>query len=113
MEDYSQIRGFNYQPSYGSHGIETWGDAFDIAIFRREISQGKEYFPGMNTIRLWLSYDAYIRHPEAMPERFHKVVELANELGVRFIPTLFNGWHSWPDQWITGPGRIRGGYGME
>ena len=97
MSDYSHVRGFNYQPSYGSHGLEIWGDAFDIAGIRQELSRGRQYFPGMNTIRLWLSYDAYIRQPELMPERFHRVVDLSEELGVRFIPTLFNGWHSCPD----------------
>lgn len=95
--DYARVRGFNYQPSYGSHGLETWGDAFDIAVFKRELLLGRTYFPGMNTVRLWLSYDAFIRQPEKMPERFHRVIDLADELGVRFIPTLFNGWHSCPD----------------
>ena len=95
--DFVDVRGFNYQPSYGSHGLETWGDAFDLAVIREEIGRGKQYFPGLNTIRLWLSYDAYIRDPDAMPDRFHAVVGLAGALGVRFIPTLFNGWHSYPD----------------
>ena len=97
MIDCATVRGFNYQPSYGSHGLDTWGDAFDVAVFREEIGRGREYFPGMNTIRLWLSYDAFLRYPKAMPDRFHQVIDLAEELGVRFIPTLFNGWHSYPD----------------
>ena len=95
--DYSHVRGFNYQPSYGSHGLETWGDGFDVAVFRKELMLGRQYFPKMNTIRLWLSYDAFIRQPDRMPQRFHHVVDLAGELGVRFIPMLFNGWHSCPD----------------
>ncbi|MCP4641807.1 MAG: cellulase family glycosylhydrolase [bacterium] len=97
VEDYSRVRGFNYQPSYGSHGLEVWGDAFDVDVFRREILQGKEHFPGINTIRLWLSYDAFVRYPAEAPGRFHAVIDLADELGVRFVPTLFNGWHSCPD----------------
>jgi hypothetical protein len=95
--DYSYVRGFNYQPSYGSHGLETWGDAFDIDVIKKELSLGRHYFPKMNTIRLWLSYDAYIRQPEAMAKRFHSVIDLSEELQVRFIPALFNGWHSCPD----------------
>ncbi len=94
---YEAVRGFNYQPSYGSHGLETWGDGFDVAVFREEIGRGKEYFPGMNAVRLWLSFDAYVRDPKAVAARFHEVVGLADELDVRFIPTLFNGWHSYPD----------------
>jgi len=97
VTNYAEVRGFNYQPSYGSHGVEVWGEKFDIAVFREELLRGKKYFPGMNTVRLWLSYDAYIRDPGAMPDRLHRVIDLADELGVRFIPTLFNGWHSCPD----------------
>ena len=95
--DYSHVRGFNYQPSYGSHGLETWGDAFDAAVIKKELLLGRQYFPKMNTIRLWLSYDAFIRQPVKMPKRFHRIIDLSEELGVRFIPTLFNGWHSCPD----------------
>ena len=56
-DEFSHIRGFNYQPSYGSHGLEIWGYGFDIAKIERELGLGKRYFPKINTIRLWLSYD--------------------------------------------------------
>ena len=95
--DYSRVRGFNYQPSYGSHGLEIWGDAFNLETIRREIGLGKKHFPGINTIRLWLSHDAFVRNGNAVSDRFHAVVDLADEFSVRFIPTLFNGWHSCPD----------------
>ena len=97
VNDYAHVRGFNYQPSYGSHGLETWGDAFDITVIKKELMRGRQYFPKMNAIRLWLSYDAFIRQPNKMPKRFHRVIDLSEDLGVRFIPTLFNGWHSCPD----------------
>ncbi len=35
---FSHIRGFNYQPSYGSHGLEIWGEKFDEYI--DELRQG-------------------------------------------------------------------------
>lgn len=95
--DYSRVRGFNYQPSYGSHGLEIWGDAFNLETIKREIGLGKKYFPGINTIRLWLSHDAFVRNGHAVSDRFHAVVDLADEFDVRLIPTLFNGWHSCPD----------------
>jgi endo-1,4-beta-mannosidase len=95
--DYSKVRGFNYQPSWGSHGIEIWGKDFNIEICREEIGQGLKYFPHINTLRLWLSFDAFIRYPEEMPERFHSMLELGDEFGIRFIPILFNNWHSMPD----------------
>ncbi len=60
--DYSQIKGFNYQPSYGSSGFELW-QKFDSTIIEKELGLGKKYFPGMNAIRLWLSWDSFIRNP--------------------------------------------------
>ena len=95
--EYSYVRGFNYQPNYASSGLEIWGKAFDLAVFREGIGLGKKYFPGINTIRLWLSLDAFIKDLQAMADRFHSVVDLADEFGARFIPTLFNGWYSLPN----------------
>ena len=97
MSDYSHVRGFNYQPSYGSHGLETWGDAFD-AVFKKELLLGRQYFPEMNTIRLWLSYDAFIRQPDEMPKRFHHVIDLSEELVDRFqndVAISFPLWYRW------------------
>ena len=48
--NYSEIRGFNYQPSYGSTGYELWRQ-FDAAVVARELGLGKQYFPGINAIR--------------------------------------------------------------
>ncbi len=93
---YQHIRGFNYQPSYASHGIEIWAEHFDFEAIRTELGRGKEHFPGTNTIRLWLSHDAWLRKPEAVAERLHQVIELGDTYDLKFIPTLFNAWHSWP-----------------
>ncbi len=95
-QSYHHIRGFNYQPSYGSHGIEIWAEHFDFEAIRTELGRGKEHFPGINTIRLWLSHDAWLRQPAAVAERVHRVIELGNAYDLKFIPTLFNAWHSWP-----------------
>lgn len=94
---YADVRGFNYQPSYASHGLEIWGDRFDVAVFDREIGRGKRYFPKMNTIRLWLSHDAFIRNADQFVDNFQSVLLLAEKHDVRWIVTLFNGWHSIPD----------------
>ncbi len=95
-ESYGHIRGFNYQPSYASHGIEIWAEHFDFDAIRVELGRGKEHFPATNTIRLWLSHDAWLRQPGAVAERVHRVIELGDTYDLRFIPTLFNAWHSWP-----------------
>jgi len=62
MDDYSNIRGFNYQPSWGSCGLETFGPDFDADLVAIEMGRGKKYFPGINTLRIWLSHQAFLRY---------------------------------------------------
>jgi hypothetical protein len=42
--DFSSIRGFNYQPSYGSTSFENWC-YFKPEIIELELRRGKQYFP--------------------------------------------------------------------
>ncbi|NLX07067.1 MAG: cellulase family glycosylhydrolase [Phycisphaerae bacterium] len=104
---YSWVRGFNYQPSYASHGLELWGAKFNLAAIEREIGRGKRFFPGMNTLRLWLSHDAFIQDPEGFVERFARVLDVVEGYGLRAIATLFNGWRSYPDFGGTSIEQIR------
>ncbi|MBN2307677.1 MAG: cellulase family glycosylhydrolase [Candidatus Hydrogenedentes bacterium] len=97
LESYSHVRGFNYQPSYGSHGLETWGYGFDLAAIERELGRGKEHFPNINAIRLWLSHDAFIRYGDEVAANFAQVIRLGEKFDLSFIVVLFNGWHSYPD----------------
>lgn len=92
MIDYSKVRGFNYQPSYGSTSLENWYN-FDADKVELELRRGKEYFPGFNTVRYWLSWDAYFRKPEKFMADFEKSLEIADNLGIKVIPCLFNRWH--------------------
>lgn len=91
--DYSTIRGFNYQPSYGSSGLELW-QKFDGATIDRELARGKSYFPGMNAIRFWLSSDAFNRDPERFLFNFEVALSIAHRHGLLVMPVLFNRWHS-------------------
>ena len=59
IHEYSWVRGFNYQPSWGSHGITIWND-FREATYAKEIEQGLKHFPKINTLRIWFSYDAHV-----------------------------------------------------
>ncbi|WP_225335762.1 cellulase family glycosylhydrolase [Halomicrobium urmianum] len=94
---YADVRGFNYQPGHAGHGVEIWGTDFNLNLMRKELWIGKQHFPGMNTIRLWLSHDAYLRYPDRVPERLEQVLDLGDVYDVDFVVTLFNGWHSYPD----------------
>jgi len=65
MDGAKHIVGFNYQPSWGSTGPEIWIDKFDAAKYKSELARGKELFPKMNTVRLWLSWGAWKKDPKA------------------------------------------------
>jgi len=91
--DFSKIRGFNYQPSYGSTSFENWL-YFDSELIELELRRGKDYFPDMNAIRLWLSWSAYRRNPKKFEEDFERALKIADNFNLLVVPTLFNRWHN-------------------
>jgi endo-1,4-beta-mannosidase len=91
--DYAAIKGFNYQPSYGSSGLELW-QKFDAAVIERELGLGKKYFLKMNAIRLWLSWDAFLRDPKRFADNLDKALAIAAGKDILVMPVLFNRWHS-------------------
>ncbi len=97
---YKHIRGFNYQPSWSSSGLVIWRQ-FKPELFHLELGQGKRYFPGINTIRLWLSFDAYAGGDAAEQKlvagNFETALQIASSYHLKVIPVLFNNWHSVPD----------------
>lgn len=92
-----QVYGFNYQPSFGSTGVEIWIDKFNADTVDHELGLGRQYFPEMNTVRLWLSPDAYIKNPEQFVQNFEATLASCEKYNIKAIPTLFNNWHSVPD----------------
>jgi hypothetical protein len=95
--DWSKVRGFNYQPSFGRNGIEIWCDNFNPAIVDRELGLGRQYFPKMNTVRLWLSPDAFIKEPKRFAQNFDSALKSCEKYELKAVPVLFNNWHSVPD----------------
>lgn len=90
--DFTQLRGFNYQPSYGTSGLELWQN-FDGPTIDRELGLGKRYFPKMNAIRLWLSWDSFVRDAGKFTYRFDEALRIAASHGLVVMPVLFNRWH--------------------
>ena len=90
--DWSTVRGFNYQPSYGSSGIELW-QRFDAGVIDRELGLGMKYFPSMNAIRLWLSWDSFLRNPKRFAGNLEQALVIAEKYGLVVMPVLFNRWH--------------------
>ena len=91
--DWSKIRGFNYQPSYGSSGFELW-QQFDAQVIETEVGRGKRYFPKINTLRWWQSWDSFIRNPKRYADHFETTLRIADKFGLAVMPVLFNRWHT-------------------
>ena len=90
--NYNYVRGFNYQPSYGSSGLELWRK-FDADTIRIEVGRGKKYFPKINAVRFWLSWEAFIREPEIFSRNLEAALVIFAEFGLEVMPVLFNRWH--------------------
>lgn len=90
--DWSSIRGFNYQPSYGSNGFELW-QKFDAKAIEVELARGKRYFPKINALRWWQSWDSFVRDPKRYAADFETTLQLAGAIGCKVMPVLFNRWH--------------------
>lgn len=88
----SNIRGFNYTPSYCTTGYEQWMN-FNPYVWSVEITRGKKYFPGLNMLRIWLDWDAYLHNPAGFVQNFERVMNICGNLGIDVNPTLFNRWH--------------------
>ncbi len=90
--DYSKVRGFNYQPSYGSTSFENWLN-YNPSMIELELRRGKEYFPKFNVVRYWLSWEAYLRNPKQFIINFENSLQIAHKLNIKVIPCLLNRWH--------------------
>ncbi|MDR2478400.1 MAG: hypothetical protein LBD48_03700 [Treponema sp.] len=90
--DYSWVRGFNYQCSAGSTSFENWM-CFRPDLVELELRRGKQYFPQFNTVRYWLSWDAFIRNPRRFTADFETALQIADSLGLLAMPILLNRWH--------------------
>ena len=93
--DLSKIRGFNVHGDWGGHGITEWLN-FDSERYKMMISKAKERFPGMNTARIWLSFDAYLADRTKYLENIKKAVTILTEAGLKIIPVYYNGWFGMP-----------------
>ena len=90
--DPKDIRGFNYHPSYSCSSYDDWKN-FDAAVWEKELAGGKEKFPKMNTVRLWLSWNAYCCDEKKFIDHLRTAIEICKKLDLYVIPILFNRWH--------------------
>jgi len=95
MLDFSKVRGFNYQPSYGSSSFENWL-FYRPEIVELELRRGKHYFPKFNTVRVWLDMKAWTRDKKKFRENFETTLAIADRLDLKVVPILLNRWHADP-----------------
>ncbi|MEZ0494522.1 hypothetical protein AB2L28_19975 [Kineococcus sp. TBRC 1896] len=85
------VRGFNYDGSWGTSGLDLW-QHHDHGRMAVEVARGKEYFPGWNVARWWLSHEAFQRDPERFLANFDAGLGLFAEHDILVVPVLFNRW---------------------
>ncbi|MCK9478705.1 MAG: hypothetical protein M0R40_04290 [Firmicutes bacterium] len=95
-KEYSRVRGFNFQPDWGATGVTVW-QKFDPVRYRELIQAGKEAFPGINTLRIWLSFDAWCEDKKLFLSNVRTAMDIITSSGLACIPTYFNGWSSIPN----------------
>ena len=92
---YSSVRGFNFQPDWSSNGVGVWLK-FDGKRYREQIARAKQLFPKMNTLRIWLSFDAWCEDSSLYLKNIREAATILAEEGLKFIPVYFNGWFGLP-----------------
>jgi hypothetical protein len=77
LRDYSFIRGVNY------------GLTADQAVLERDLGYAKRV--NLNSTRIWLSYQAYEKEPQAYIGRLRSYIRTSQRLGFSTMPILWNG----------------------
>jgi hypothetical protein len=85
------VHGFNYDGSWGTSGLDLW-QHHDHGRMAVEIARGKEYFPGWNVARWWLSHEAHQRDPQRFLANFEAGLGIFAQHGIVVMPVLFNRW---------------------
>jgi len=87
----SEIRGFNYDGSWGTSGLDLW-QHHDNGLMAVEVARGKRYFPGWNVARWWLSDEAFQRSPVRFLANFEAGLQIFARHDILVMPLLFNRW---------------------
>lgn len=66
------------------------------ARYRTMIRAGKAHFPRMNTVRVWLSFDAYISDRERYLTAIREACSILTEERLHIIPIYLIGWFGLP-----------------
>lgn len=87
--DWSQVKGFNWIPSWAALLYEAW-TRFDADQAGRELAAALQY--GANTLRVWWDWQAWRLRPGEALRAFEAALDVAADLGLAVMPTLINRW---------------------
>ncbi len=111
-EDFSDMRGVNYVPSYARNDVQIWMD-YDAAVIDRELGYAERL--KLNAVRVFLQFAVYERDPKLFLERFESFLSLCSRHQIRMMPVLFDScFGEFPDlmryrdkDWMACPGQNR------
>ena len=111
-DDFSELRGVNYVPSYARNDVQIWMD-YDPVIIDRELGYAERL--KLNTVRVFLQFAVYERDPQLFLERFESFLSLCDKHHIRMMPVIFDScFGEFPDlenyaqkDWMACPGQNR------
>ena len=81
--------GCNFLPSTAVNDVEMWqAESFDATTIERELAWAHDL--GFNTVRVFLNYVVWEADADGLKKRFDQFLAIANKLGIRVMPTLFD-----------------------
>jgi hypothetical protein len=96
VSEYASVRGFNYQPSWGSNDTSIWNH-FREDLFARELDLGRQHFPKIGVLRIWFSPNPWLEDRDGFLNAAGRAMQLMAERNLKMLPVYFNGWHDYPD----------------
>ena len=83
------LKGAVYYPSYALNAPQFW-KWYDHAIIDRDMSYATELL-GVNSFRIWVSYEYWLEEPEHFDAAFRDFLDLAEKHGISIMVSLFEG----------------------
>ncbi|NOX97778.1 MAG: cellulase family glycosylhydrolase [Nitrospirae bacterium] len=86
-ENWQDVHGANYIPSYARNSIEIW-ENFNPEVIDRELGYAQSL--GLNSVRVWLDYRPYAHNPGLMLKRIEAFLCLCDKHKLTVILILFD-----------------------
>ncbi|MGM9637695.1 MAG: LamG-like jellyroll fold domain-containing protein [Eubacteriales bacterium] len=83
------LKGAVYYPSYALNAPQFW-KWYDHAIIDRDMQYATEIL-GINSFRIWVSYEYWLEDPAHFEAGFNDFLELADKWGISIMVSLFEG----------------------